>query len=124
MLLLRNALPPPPVTVCVLGTVGLGFCTAPDGTQSTLLPSQLVNYTAFSPSDEKAYADWCSNKLSLIPHHSSDPICALCSLKLKDAHSSPSRLVPRRLSVAFPDSHVSWSYRDQASQEAAYNDGV
>lgn len=61
--------------------------------------------------------------MSLIPHHTSDLACALCELKLKDAHPDLVKWF-QDLKSRHPDVHVSWSYRDQASQEKAFSDGA
>jgi peptidoglycan L-alanyl-D-glutamate endopeptidase CwlK len=55
-------------------------------------------------------------------HHTADVLCPLCENKLTQAHPD---LVSwfRTVKSAHPDVHVSWSYRDQESQEAAFEDG-
>ena len=60
--------------------------------------------------------------MSLLPHHTSDPDCPLCDDKL--AQADP-RLVHWFLSakVRHPDIHVSWSYRDEVSQDQAVQEG-
>jgi hypothetical protein len=61
--------------------------------------------------------------MSLIPHHSSDPVCALCEQKLSLAHSD---LVTwfHDLKSRNPNVHVSWSFRDEASQEDSFKNGT
>lgn len=55
-------------------------------------------------------------------HHTPDPICPLCADKLSRAHED---LVSWFMIVKaqFIDAHVSWSYRDEEAQEAAFDDG-
>lgn len=60
--------------------------------------------------------------MSLIPHHTSDPVCALCEEKLKLAHPELAKWF-RDVKSRHPDVHVSWSYRDQASQQEAFEEG-
>ena len=61
--------------------------------------------------------------MSAIPHHTSDAVCPLCEEKLLQADT---RLVNwfHAAKVKHPDLHVSWSYRDQSSQEQAVLDKV
>ena len=61
--------------------------------------------------------------MSIIPHHTSDAICALCEQKLSLAH--PDLVVWfHDLKSRNPSVHVSWSFRDQASQEQAFAAGT
>lgn len=59
--------------------------------------------------------------MSAIPHHTSDPVCALCEQKLEQAHLELGSWF-RDLKSRNPNVHVSWSFRDQASQEQAFSD--
>lgn len=59
--------------------------------------------------------------MSLIPHHTSDLACALCELKLKDAHPDLGGWF-HAMKEKHADLHISWSFRDQASQEQAFQD--
>lgn len=61
--------------------------------------------------------------MSLIPHHTSDPVCPLCELKLKDAHDKLGEWF-RDMKGKHPSLHISWSYRDKASQEQAVSHGA
>lgn len=61
--------------------------------------------------------------MSAIPHHTSDPTCALCELKLTQAHPELGRWF-RDVKSRHANIHISWSYRDQASQEQAFSDGA
>lgn len=60
--------------------------------------------------------------MSAIPHHTSDPVCALCEDKLALAHPDLGKWF-RDLKSRHSDVHVSWSYRDELSQEQAFSDG-
>ncbi len=61
--------------------------------------------------------------MSLIPHHTSDLVCALCEQKLTEAHPD---LVEwfKALKARHSNVHVSWSYRDKASQTQAFTSGA
>lgn len=56
-------------------------------------------------------------------HHTADPACPLCEEKLAQAHADLAEWYRSKVKAAYPNSHVSWSYRDQASQEQAVADG-
>jgi hypothetical protein len=56
-------------------------------------------------------------------HHTSDPSCPLCEEKLKTAHPDLVAWFKAAVKPKHPDAHVSWAYRDQAAQEAAFEDG-
>ena len=60
--------------------------------------------------------------MSLIPHHTSEPVCPLCEQKLSAAHE---KLIEwfHDLKSRHPDVHISWSFRDETSQEQAFQDG-
>lgn len=60
--------------------------------------------------------------MSAIPHHTSDALCALCELKLESAHHELGTWF-RDLKSRNPSVHVSWAFRDEASQEQAFTDG-
>jgi hypothetical protein len=60
--------------------------------------------------------------MSVIPHHTSDPVCALCETKLATAHASLGDWF-RQVKSLYPDLHVSWGYRDAASQLEAFKEG-
>lgn len=56
-------------------------------------------------------------------HHQAGMVCPLCEDKLEQAHPFL-RDWFRRVKTQYPDVHVSWSYRDQAAQEAAFKEGM
>lgn len=56
-------------------------------------------------------------------HHTSDPVCPLCEEKLATAHPDLATWFRTAVKPNYPDAHVSWGYRDQADQEAAFQDG-
>jgi hypothetical protein len=55
-------------------------------------------------------------------HHTADTLCPKCEITLTWAHHE-FIAVWRAIKTKFPDSHISWSYRDQASQEEAFKEG-
>ncbi len=61
--------------------------------------------------------------MSLFPHHTSDPVCALCALKLAQAHPDLVAWYNTQVKPTFPQSHISWSFRNQAQQEDCVSDG-
>lgn len=61
--------------------------------------------------------------MSLIPHHTSDTPCALCEQKLSQAHPDLTKWF-HDLKSRHPDVHISWSYRDEASQNKAVSEGA
>lgn len=61
--------------------------------------------------------------MSAIPHHSSDPTCALCEQKLTQAHPDLVKWF-HDLKGRHPNVHISWSYRDEASQNQAFSEGA
>lgn len=61
--------------------------------------------------------------MSLLPHHTSDPSCALCNDKLTLAHPDLAKWF-NDLKSRHPNAHVSWSFRDQQSQEQAFQAGT
>lgn len=60
--------------------------------------------------------------MSAIPHHTSDPVCPLCEQKLSLAHEDLQKWF-RDLKSRHSDVHVSWSFRDEASQDQAFREG-
>lgn len=60
--------------------------------------------------------------MSAIPHHTSDPSCLLCEQKLLQA-TKELEIWFRKVKSKYPSIHISWSYRDQASQEQAFAEG-
>lgn len=56
-------------------------------------------------------------------HHTSDPTCLLCEKKLALAHSEIIAWYRDVAKVAYPDMHVSWSFRDEPTQEAMFKMG-
>ena len=61
--------------------------------------------------------------MSIIPHHTSGPVCDLCEDKLTQADPTLAGWFHWAKS-SHPDLHVSWSNRDQASQESAFIAGT
>ncbi len=61
--------------------------------------------------------------MSILPHHSSDLVCALCEQKLLQSDPVLTAWFHQNVKPAFPDAHVSWTYRDEISQGAAVADG-
>lgn len=61
--------------------------------------------------------------MSLIPHHDSEPQCMLCEQKLILAHPDLQKWYREQVKPCFPDSHISWSYRNALEQEQALHDG-
>ncbi len=61
--------------------------------------------------------------MSIIPHHTSDPVCPLCEQKLLQADARLSAWFHDHVKPSFPEAHVSWTYRDQISQDQAVCDG-
>lgn len=61
--------------------------------------------------------------MSAIPHHTSDNPCTLCEMKLSQAHPDLGKWF-RDLKSRHENVHISWSYRDQTSQEKAFSDGA
>ena len=55
-------------------------------------------------------------------HHTTGSNCPLCALKLVQAHPDL-RAWFTRVKAKFPSIHISWSYRDEESQEQAFKDG-
>lgn len=57
-------------------------------------------------------------------HHANDvPACPLCEQKLKQAHPQIAAWFRDVVKPAFPEAHVSWSFRDQKSQNEACAEG-
>lgn len=56
-------------------------------------------------------------------HHTSDPVCPACEEKLATAHPDLAAWYRTSVKPKYPDAHVSWGYRDQVGQEAAFEDG-
>lgn len=54
--------------------------------------------------------------------HTGDSVCPSCEEKLATAHSKLGDFF-RLAKAKYPDLHVSWAYRDQASQDQAFTDG-
>lgn len=61
--------------------------------------------------------------MSAIPHHTSDAECPLCEVKLEQAHIDLVKWF-KDLKSRHPEVHVSWSHRDEASQNQAIADGT
>ena len=61
--------------------------------------------------------------MSGLPHHTSDPECLLCEQKLTQAHPDLGKWF-RDLKSRHANVHISWSYRDQESQEKAFSEGT
>lgn len=57
-------------------------------------------------------------------HHTSDSLCPACEEKLATVHADLSAWYHSSVKPAHPDCHVSWGYRDQASQESMFEDGA
>lgn len=55
-------------------------------------------------------------------HHTNDAVCPLCEEKLASAHVYLQTWFRNVVKPKYPDAHVSWAYRDQAAQEAAFAD--
>lgn len=59
-----------------------------------------------------------------MPKHSNDPAaCPACEIKLKDAHPDIASWFRDKVKPAKQDCHISWSWRGQEDQEAAFLDG-
>lgn len=56
-------------------------------------------------------------------HHTEDAICPACEEKLALAHPELVKWFREQVKPCHNDVHISWSYRDQASQEQAFLDG-
>lgn len=61
--------------------------------------------------------------MSLMPHHTSNPVCELCEFKLKSAHPLIADWYRTKVKPTFKDAHISWSYRGKDDQEQAFADG-
>lgn len=61
--------------------------------------------------------------MSAIPHHTSDPVCALCELKLAQADAYLATWFRDHVKPNHRDIHVSWSYRNATEQEEAVREG-
>lgn len=48
-------------------------------------------------------------------HHTPESPCPLCSDKLLQAHSTLQQWFPR-IKAEFPSAHISWTFRDEATQ--------
>lgn len=59
----------------------------------------------------------------MTPKHTNGSTCLLCDLKLERVHAFLVGWV-RGVRAEHPDVHVSWGYRDQASQDAAVAAGT
>src|SRR5271154_4774576 len=59
--------------------------------------------------------------MSIIPSHTNDPICTLCEAKLQRVHPFLASWF-RSVRVSHIDIHVSWGYRNEASQNQAVVD--
>lgn len=55
-------------------------------------------------------------------HHTAELICELCESKLQEADPSLRVWFRNHIKPNFKDAHVSWAYRDEASQEQAFAD--
>jgi len=55
--------------------------------------------------------------------HTAGPVCAECELKLASAHPYMVYWFHRR-KAQHPDLHVSWAFRDQATQDDLYHRGL
>jgi hypothetical protein len=60
--------------------------------------------------------------MSLIPHHTSDPICALCEYKLTQADPKLATWF-RAVKLKYLNLHISWSYRNKEEQEQVFTEG-
>jgi hypothetical protein len=56
-------------------------------------------------------------------HHTDDPICPSCTQKLGLAHPVLQNWFKIYVKPNFPTAHISWSFRGQADQEAAFSAG-
>ena len=56
-------------------------------------------------------------------HHTDDPVCQACEEKLNTAHQVLKLWFLNNVKTRWPSAHVSWAYRDKASQEQAFADG-
>lgn len=54
--------------------------------------------------------------------HTADAICLLCQEKLSQANSYLQEWFDK-VKKSYPDIHISWSFRDQASQDEAFATG-
>jgi len=61
--------------------------------------------------------------VSLIPHHTSDPVCPLCEQKLLAVHPELQNIFHAKIKPSFPDAHVSWGFRSEKEQEQSVLDG-
>lgn len=52
-------------------------------------------------------------------HHVNGPVCPSCEDKLSHAHEKLVDWFKLHVKPTYPDMHVSWSFRDEASQEDA-----
>ena len=61
--------------------------------------------------------------MSELIHHTNLGPCPSCQNKLGMAHSELATWFNCIVKIAYPNAHVSWSYRDQADQEQCFLDG-
>lgn len=59
----------------------------------------------------------------MIARHTLDLECPLCELKLIKADPVLSNWYRTKVKMNWKDAHISWAYRDEASQEEAFLDG-
>lgn len=57
--------------------------------------------------------------MSLIPHHTSDAVCARCAVFLERAHADLNKWF-NDLKGRHPNVHIDCSYRDEAAQDLAF----
>lgn len=57
-------------------------------------------------------------------HTNSVEICPLCNIKLLHVHPELRSWFWNVVKKKFPESHISWGYRDQKSQDEAFKQGL
>lgn len=55
-------------------------------------------------------------------HHTTDPVCPLCEEKKQLAHPILQKWWDA-IKLQFKDAHLSWTFRDEADQDIAFNNG-
>lgn len=61
--------------------------------------------------------------MSLLPHHTSDSVCALCAIKVQQAHPLLVDWFNTHVKPLFPDAHISWAFRNQDQQNDCVAEG-
>lgn len=56
-------------------------------------------------------------------HTNDTSTCDLCEEKLKQAHPEMAEWYRTQVKPKYPDAHISWTYRDQVSQNQAHAEG-